>query len=139
FKISGAGTVDWVEQFGNSHIWGTSLAVKRDNHIIVSGIYSTAFDIQGSSLPHPGSPTVPNADAAFLAEFSENGDLIWLKNATTGSNSKIVLGLDRNDAIFIGGNFFNEGFIVGDSTHTGPAGYIAKYDPSGNAQWSRQI
>lgn len=139
FKINDAGIVDWVEQFGDSYNWGTSVSIKTNNNIVVSGIYSGLFEIQGSFLQNPASPSAPEADAAFLAEFSVNGNLIWLKQANTGSNSKVVLELDKTDAIYLGGNFFDGGFIVGDSTHTGPAAYIAKYNPSGEAQWSRQI
>lgn len=139
FQVNSAGNISWVEQFGDSFNWGTTVSIKSNSNIIVSGIYNTVFEIQGSSLQSPATPSLPEADAAFLAEFDSNGNLVWLKQANLGSNSKVLLELDRSDAIYIGGNFFEEVFMVGDSTHTGPAGYIAKYDPLGNAQWSRQI
>ena len=138
-KVNTAGNLAWVEQFGNSYNWGTAVKVKSSNNIVVSGIYNSPFEIQGSSLPAPGGISQPNVDAAFLAELDPNGNLVWLKQATLGSNSKLVLALDRNDAIYIGGNFFDEGFAVGDSIYSGPAGFIAKYNSSGNAQWSRRI
>lgn len=138
-KLSPAGERVWLTQFGDVAPTNIKLAVKSTNNIIVGGDFSNSLNIQTKTL-NGGSQT-----AAFVAEFSSNGTIIWLKKATDGeaSSSLSALSVDDTDAIYIGGSFIsvyeNEAFQIDDSYYTGSGGFLAKFTAKGAADWSTRL
>lgn len=138
-KLNTSGERIWLAQFGDVEPTNIKLALKSTNNIIVGGNFSTTLNIQTNTLESDYNTAV------FIAEFSSDGTLVWLKKVTGGeaSGSLAALSVDGTDALYIGGSFFgdygNEEFQVGDSLYAGSGGYLAKLKANGTSDWSRRL
>ncbi|MFC2101122.1 SBBP repeat-containing protein, partial [Bacteroidota bacterium] len=81
---------------------------------------------------------------SFLSINAQTQDWIWAKTASGINNEGIVeISNDREGNIFIAGSFEGPSLTIETITliNTGNSyhGFIAKYDPDGNALWARSI
>lgn len=126
----------WVKSFGK---WrntvleaGFSIAMdKTHEHIYVTGSFAGTVDFGGFVLDSDDKHI-------FLAKYSNQGDLNWVRNAGnyTGMASYIEKGVkfivDNQDFVFVAGDFESTGFF-GDTT------IVAYGDKSGNYRYDNFV
>lgn len=145
----GSGTSLHSPYFGwAKHIGGTgseiahSIAVGDDGSICVTGEYDSDdvdFD------PGPGVATLPKTGSgadAFVAQYSANGELMWVHNgSSTGHGFERGEGIDVDAAgnVYVMGRFTNDimfwGALGSLTSNGGEDVFLAKYDRNGVFQW----
>lgn len=139
-KYDLAGNPVWAKQtFGAGFEKALDIAVDDSNNVYVTGIFSDANIVFGSDTLH--SAGIYNM---FLAKYDSNGNVIWARNAVSGSGSKldgraVIAGHDG--FVYLTGSCtsapsvnFGLGFMPVPS---GSAMFVVKYDFSGNTIWAR--
>jgi hypothetical protein len=118
-------TLQWVHQFGTAEhdaAWGVS--TDAAGNIYVGGVTRAAL---------PGQTAAGNGDA-FVARYDASGDLIWVRQfGTTREDGIVATATDAAGFVFAGG------FINGETSISGTAALLAKYDAAGNQLWLRQF
>ena len=113
----------------------SAVAVDSAGNIYAAGSYQDSATFSGMKLPpNPGYH-------AFLAKYSKDGSLIWIRSTSGLSNSSqpkgLVLGPDN--FLYMTGNFY--GTIVFDhiliTSNGNNDAFLVKYDLDGNAKWAR--
>ncbi|MEP4595209.1 MAG: T9SS type A sorting domain-containing protein [Cyclobacteriaceae bacterium] len=111
-KLSSDGVVIWVRLFEASH--GTDIVIDDQQNVYLCGIYSYSFTFEGVTLPGGLQSRI------YLMKLDPDGDLIWLKDygtiSDTGRSYVNGIALDPFGAIYLGGNFQNP-IELGDSTY----------------------
>ncbi len=117
--------------------------VDKENNIIIAGYAN------GTVNYNPlGTPFNVNASSMFLAKYSPDGLLQWIKNvdgATVDANKyNIKLALDGQDNIYINGAFSSGIQIDFDTAHTLTTNgkqdiFITKYSPAGNLLYVKNM
>jgi hypothetical protein len=153
-KYSDTGYAQWGNYItGNLDDSVTSVAVDKNNNIIVTGTYSSnslslynANGVTGSTLPG-----IISAGDAFLAEYSSTGYIKWANNirGTTGFNNSNSVSVDNNNDIIITGIsnslqtlLYNPNGQIGitlNNIFTGTNGLLAKYSDTGYVQWATKL
>ncbi len=132
-KYDPAGNVVWAKN-GGSTAGDIAYGVGLDGagNVYVTGHFSGTMAVDGVTVTSSGLFDI------FLAKYSPDGVLLWLKRAGgTGSDIPHGLGVDGLGNIAIVGEFQNTAFF---GTHSVKASglndaFIAKYDPAGNNVW----
>jgi len=132
-KYDPAGNVVWAKN-GGSTAGDIAYGVGLDGagNVYVTGHFSGTMVVDGVTVTSSGLFDI------FLAKYSPDGLLIWLKRAGgTGSDIPHGLRVDGLGNIAIVGEFQNTGLF---GTHSVRASglndaFIAKYDPAGNNVW----
>ena len=129
-KFNSSGDKQWTKQFGTS-AWDNVLAVKTDS---AGDIYLTGWTILGELN---GKPNIGQGDA-FLMKCDPKGNILWTQQfGSTATDSGNGLAIDAAGNIYVGGDTY------GDLGGTGNSGsqdiFLAKYNPSGEAQWVKQF
>ncbi len=137
-KLDPSGNVLWCKDV--SAYGGASRAIALDGN---NNIYILGDNMGGTGGPYPNNGT----DVVSLYKFDPNGNELWSKciggNYYTNSTS---LTIDNLGNVIIIGNFagsyvtFNA-TTINNSTQPGShiTAFIAKYDPSGNVLWAKNI
>ena len=146
-KINASGVLQWVEHFGDAlsgiptygkFCIGKAIKVDASGNLYVAGDYYSLITIGATTLTKSNTSAV----GVFLAKFDNNGNPIWVKGSNGTGYSIYAHSIVLNSAdepIIAGGSAGNNNFgpangpqIVGDNV-----AYVAKFDASGNCNWTR--
>jgi hypothetical protein len=132
-KYDAAGNVVWAKN-GGSTAGDTAYAVGLDpsGNVYVAGHFSGTMTVDGVTVTSSGLFDI------FLAKYTSNGTLLWLKRAGgTGSDIPHGLVVDSLGDVAIVGEFQNTAFFDAHSVRASGLGdaFIAKYDSAGNNLW----
>ncbi|MBD3342039.1 MAG: hypothetical protein GF353_23265, partial [Candidatus Lokiarchaeota archaeon] len=132
-KFDPSGDVLWAKKAGgpNSDI-GHSIATDILGNIYITGEFTEIATFENNTIYGNG---------IFLAKYSSNGDLVWVKSAngtsTIVSNGVVV---DRLENSFVTGNF--SGIVNFGNYNLHSEGdndiFISKYDKAGNVLWAKR-
>jgi hypothetical protein len=137
-KLNSTGDIVWVKQIPGTN-WDNALSIALDGseNCYVAGYFGGTTNFGGSILTSLGHEDI------FLAQYSLNGDLIWVKTAGSNnsySNAKSVT-TDAIGNIYITGHFTGT-TIFQDKTLTsndiGGDIFTAKYNSQGNLLWVKK-
>jgi gliding motility-associated-like protein len=139
-KFDKTGKVTWVKFLhGQNKITNKSLALDRAGNVYVAGNLpiNNVLTAEGSSIT-----ASPNQES-YLAKYTKDGDLLWLKSIG-GSDNAIVI--DKEGYIYLTGVYWektvfdtltlNGTFSNGNYT---VSSFITKYDSKGHALWAKPI
>jgi len=140
-KIDASGQFEWVRAAGSANVEeARGVAVDPQGNIFIAGYFNaTAAFAPGVSVTSNG-----NADV-FLAKYSPQGDLLWVKSVGgTGFDSAEGLCVDAKGDAFVVGRFQNTvnlrpGAAGGVVTSVGSSDiFLAKFDgATGLVDWVR--
>ena len=128
-KFNTNGTKVWTRILGTS-AWDVAYATKtaQDGSIYIAG---------GTEGSLSGQTFAGGADA-FLAKYSPDGLLLWVRLLGTNRNDvAYALTTGSDGAIYVAG--VAEGSLDGQSTFGGADAFISKYDSNGNKLWTRLL
>jgi hypothetical protein len=130
-KYDTAGNAQWTRQFGSSGSdSGYGVSADGLGNVFVSGF--TAGSLGG---PHVGPGGTWDA---FVGKYDSRGNQLWIKQfGTTGDDYAYAVSADGLGNVYTAGS--TEGDLGGPFGGGATDAYIAKYDGSGNHQWTRQI
>jgi hypothetical protein len=150
-RNANAQNYNWAAQFsatsfnsGYSYI-RNSVTDKAGN-IYVSGAYFASVWFAGTTLSGSGSSTF-----GFVLKLNRNGNLSWVKNLPgnniwNGLGSDVTaIALDNNGNLYLTGNFsgtvdFDPSAGTNNITSAGDKDiFVAKWDTSGNAIWTKTM
>jgi hypothetical protein len=138
-----------VAAVGNGSVDVESNAVTND----ASGNVFVTGSLQGTADFDPG-PTILNLTSAgnrdvFVAKYTKAGALAWAKDLRGGSGGSVAQGaavaVDGSGNVLISGTFtgtVNFDPAAGNTSFTAAGRndiFVAKYDPSGNLVWARDV
>ncbi|KYF56427.1 hypothetical protein BE08_04940 [Sorangium cellulosum] len=119
---------------------GSRLSVLPDDSVVLSGSYERAIDFGSGD---PINAPAPDEDAAFVARFSPDNELIWGHNLFSGTGRLLVLdsaATPDGDVVLVGS--FDREVSLGASTLTTASkdAFIARLDgETGQELWSVQL
>ncbi|MBK5290310.1 MAG: SBBP repeat-containing protein [Acidobacteriia bacterium] len=122
-----AQVIQWIRQFGTQS-YETALAVATaPNAVYTAGrIDNGAF----SGFTNAGTGD------AFVSKLDLDGNVIWTSQfGTAGTDSALGVAADASGVYIVGST---AGALQGVSAGNGDA-FVRKYDPNGNALWTRQF
>lgn len=101
-KLSAEGEPIWIKNFpttANAH--GNHMTIDDKNNIYVTGYFNGAIKFKNES-----SISSNGAQDVFVVKFTENGDLVWLRNFG-GKNMDLARGIavDKNQNVYVSGIF----------------------------------
>ena len=139
--------VKWIKQIGTKYNdpteAGNSIVLDNNQeYVYVTGSYLGVVDFGGMIVPAEDKNI-------FLAKYSVDGDLNWVRNSgnwsglasTTEEGLEVIV--DEDDFVFVAGEFSDTGYF-GDTTivaYGGSAGnsysdvFVAKYYANGDLSW----
>ncbi|SHK35018.1 Por secretion system C-terminal sorting domain-containing protein [Hymenobacter psychrotolerans DSM 18569] len=132
-KYDAAGNFLWVRQAGDDNYnRGMDLAVDNAGNVIISGYYSGTTLFAGNSFTSAGGEDI------FLAKYTAQGDLVWVKSAGGPlDDSPLHIKTDISNNIYLIGEFGSSALFgtVGAIGYGGQDGFLAKYSPQGVETW----
>lgn len=129
----------WADRAGGS---GTekpfAITTDADGNVFVTGSFNS------SSITFGGTTLTNTAyDDIFLVKYDGGGSVLWARAVTgPGSDRGMGVATDTDGNVIIVGSFTSPTLDFDDTTITNAGGYdgfIAKYDPDGNALWARSF
>ena len=128
----------WSKRFGDTQLdYGWALAVDAANNIVLTGYFRGTVDFGGGGLTAASS-----FRDIFIAKYDANGTYLWSKRiGGTSAEEPQAVCVDSSNNIIVTG-WFNDtvDFGGGDLTSVGHWDiFVAKYDASGNHQWSQHF
>lgn len=138
-KYDISGNLLWVRSVGGSDA-ETGYGITSDNlgNVIVTGQFKGTAIFGTSTLSSAINPitTLPSFDI-FTVKFDGNGNFLWVEQGRAKYDDRgLDVAVDLSNNIFIVGQFSDT--IQFDAIHNNTvlnAGFLMKYDPSGNEQW----
>ncbi|WP_199247234.1 SBBP repeat-containing protein [[Phormidium] sp. ETS-05] len=152
-KFNPDSTLVWAKSIGGIESdSGNSIAVDRENNLIITGEFSQSIDINGN-----GNPDLVSAGAsdAYIAKFNPDSTLVWAKSIGGDNGAyadKIVI--DRAGNSIVMGSFDGSIDFTGDGNPdivinavdpppfvspfqslASSRDYIAKFNSNGNLVW----
>ena len=151
------GTLAWAKPVGkaNGSAYGRAVSMHSDGSIFVTGGFSSNNSNVASSITLGAGDeavtlTSSGSSGAFLAKFSENGNLVWARGS--GGYAPVYLGsiaVDADGRVFVGGNIGSGGVatfggITIDKPYYLEPTYCARdysilllrYSPDGDVDWA---
>lgn len=132
-KYNASGSIVWaIKAGGFGSDKGLDIKIDKLGNILVLGHFS--------SMAHFGSTSIESSNGAnsFIAKYSTNGELLWVKKLGGYAKS---FALDTNNHIFVSANY--AGNIKVDTVNiVGNAKqniYSAKFTPLGDICWLKKI
>ncbi|HNT27033.1 MAG TPA: SBBP repeat-containing protein, partial [bacterium] len=117
-RYNSDGSKAWTRQWGSSALeGGAAIAIDADRNIVVAGVTAGSLtDQHGQSLPYSGSYDL------FVAKFSPDGSLLWMKEwGTTAEEWVYDVHVGKNGKIYltgyVGPSESRDGFITALSDH----------------------
>ncbi len=132
------GNVLWVDQFGGpGQDDGTAVALDpTSGDLYATGAYMDVGVFGGTTLTSAGLSDV------YLARIDPSGNVLWAKGF--GSNSQdggLALAIDAQGNVYDAGFFMNTmdcgGIVL--STNGSYDGFLAEFDPNGNALFAQDL
>jgi hypothetical protein len=134
-KLDPTGAVLWEKSFGgDGYDIGISVAVGKDDTIVLTGMYSMTMTFGGNAL------TAKAAGDIFVAKLDPNGDPLWGRSfGGDGTDVGHGVAVDAQGNIFLTG-YYNAACDFGVTVLPGPFnsqddGFIAKISPDGAPLW----
>lgn len=120
---------------GESTEEGLDIAVDASGNIYITGDFYGTATFGNTSITSSGEADI------FVAKYSKNGDLVWVKKAGgTGSDYGENIVVDGNGNIYVTGRFKNTA-TIGNITLTSAGAddvFTAKYTNSGTVEWAQK-
>jgi hypothetical protein len=141
-KYDQDGNYVWTRTFGGSYQdRGNGISFDPSGKLYVTGTYKGTVDFD----PGPGvdeHTSFANNDS-FLVKFDPNGDYLWGRGWGGFSteyeyDSGFAVVPNGTDSVYVTGNIESDTDLdpgPGEDIHTGPAGYLSKFDSMGNYDW----
>lgn len=128
-KFSADGTKTWTQLLGSSEAdTALGLTTGVDGSLYVSGTTLGVLD---------GQAKIGGADA-YLAKYSADGTKVWTRVlGTSADDSAVALTTGLDGSIYVCG--VTEGSLAGQGNSGAVDAFLAKYDPDGTLQWTRQF
>lgn len=126
-KYNPEGNLLWTKQLGTTTVdYSWSVAVDISGNAYISG--DTSGNLGGTNA---------GSEDAFLAKYNPDGNLLWTRQlGTSGWDRSYSVVVDTSGNAYISGN--TDGNLGGTSAGIDDA-FLAKYDPSGNRLWAKQL
>lgn len=145
-KYDANGNVLWAKTNtsgggSTAHISSSSVTIDNMGNAYITGTFS-------SSTVTFDAVTLTNVGPSFkydifTTKYDASGNVIWAKRAGgTDDDVASSIAVDASGNTFISGYFLSTTFTIGAValTNTGTwDGFIAKYDPTGNAVWAKRM
>jgi hypothetical protein len=146
-KMNLGGKVEWATWAGYGYTVGRRTAVSGSGEIGVTGYFGN------DALFGDGEPNETwlhedaNGDAGFLALYTEDGDLAWVRGfapvdeACSGATTD-GLAFFPDGTVLVTGWFAGEMTLDQDVTLSSPgekSAFLARFDPGGNLVWGRRV
>jgi gliding motility-associated-like protein len=137
-KYNTAGNLIWVKSVGGSDAeTGNGITADKDGNVIVTGQFkgTATFGTQTltSTLDTAGLPSFD----IFTTKFDAAGNFLWVEQGKAKFDDRgLDIAVDDANNIFVVGQFSDT--VEFDVVHNNPAssaGYLMKYDASGNEKW----
>jgi hypothetical protein len=134
-KYDPNGNFLWVQKAaGPGRDEAKSIKCDVYGNVYISGLYSNGCKFGSTTLSASGYEM-------FLAKYSSNGSLVWVKRGGGSSNDVgWALSINSYNELFVGGEFgssANFGGITVNSTGAADI-FVAKYDLNGNVKWVKK-
>mgnify|MGYP006288601483 CR=1 FL=1 len=137
------GKVEWMSNLGsNTDDWVMGgIGLDTDGNIYITGAFQNYLKYSMTdSIESTGGFDI------FLAEFTSNGDIDWIRNIGTGAKRQIstTLRVDNENDIIIAGDFIDSIKINNDTTlfsdNSTKDYFFGKFNPdNGDCLWIRQF
>ncbi|MBI4645285.1 MAG: SBBP repeat-containing protein [Bacteroidia bacterium] len=131
-KYNSSGELQWIKTAG-TYVSVITLTIDNFNNIYVAGSFKNIANFNGISMTSSGS------DDIFIAKYSGQGNILWVKKYGGNWVDQIVsMKYDNNSSIYVCG-IFSTNVQLGSTALTSN-GYsdilVAKCDTSGNILWA---
>jgi len=145
-KLDRLGNIVWVNQIGGSaDDFGRAIAIDHEGNCYVTGAFqSTIAEIKvGHEKGRKVGELKKQSDSEiFVAKFDNKGHLVWARTGGSGpGGSGNALAVDVEGNVYVTGYFFGlgvfEDLTLNNSGYTDI--FVARYDPTGELVWVRQI
>ncbi|MDR3680978.1 MAG: T9SS type A sorting domain-containing protein [Flavipsychrobacter sp.] len=148
-KYDTSGSIVWLKQFGlNAQTFSCSIALDKTGDLFITGTFSRANYIYFDSIKLSSAASYLH-NYMFIAKYDNYGNALWAKGVGSnnarlaGYTSGLSLTTDRSENVIVTGNAYNDttffDSIALPSRYTADNGFIAKYNPSGNIMWARNM
>ncbi len=135
-KYNQKGDILWANQLSSEYyLTGSDLTVDKKGNVYITGYFTDNVSIEGNLL------TTDRITEGFLAKYSTEGNLIWIKQLNSGRTINcMAIDTDSSDNIYLGGNF-TVSVSLGSKTATSQwdeysqVMFYARFDTSGNCSW----
>ena len=118
--------VSWTQQFGTSgYDYASGLAVDATG-VYVAGTTSGSF---------PGE-TLQGSTDAFVRKYDVRGEVLWTRQFGTSTYAAALAVAADATGVYVTG--LVGGSFPGEASAGGADTFLRKYDPDGNAVWTRQ-
>lgn len=138
-----SGNVKWGHNFntsGNpntsgSNSAGESVALDNNGGVYWTGSFIDTVTLGANTLRSPGTD-------CFLARYTVNGNLVWLKTASVPSSSSsavpVSIGADGLGNIYMAGNLTDTAYFNGYTLKSAKSSiFLVKFDTLGNVLWAK--
>ncbi len=144
-KFNEDGSLLWLRQCGGTgNDQPKGIVADDDGNAYITGAFRGTATFQEPDTLVDSTVVSVNHEDIFLAKYSSDGTLQWVKNVGWGDAqdraSDIIL--DQSGNIAICGFFKDSIYFESESFYTHPdtlSNFIAKFDDSGNFLWAKQF
>ncbi|MGX7668408.1 SBBP repeat-containing protein, partial [Flavobacterium pedocola] len=144
-KYDANGNYLWAKAIGGvSDDLAGGMTIDNNGQVYVVGTFQATADFDPSGAT--ASLTSVGGVDAFFAKYDTNGNYIWAKSISGGSNENgLSIAVDNSNQVFVTGFFYGTADFdpSGVTANMSPTGgydtYIAKYDANGNYIWAKKI
>jgi hypothetical protein len=128
-KYDSSGNQQWTKQFGSSaDDFSNGISIDNSGNVYLTG--NTKGDLAETNAGYSD---------AWVAKYDANGSQLWTKQfGTSDENYSNGIATDSSGNIYLTGN--TKGDLVGKNAGSfGYDAWVAKYDSTGNQQWTKQF
>jgi trimeric autotransporter adhesin len=138
-KFNSNGVVQWAKPIGGiSSDFATSVSADSSGNVLVGGNFNgTTTNLAAANITSAGQQD------GYVAKFDTSGVVQWAKPiGGISSDNATSLAVDSSGNVAVAGSFqgATTNLVSGNLTSAGGQdGYVAKFNPSGVAQWIKAI
>ena len=135
-KYDSSGDIQWARKAGGQFSdQGNGITSDASGNVYVTGFFRGSASFESETIVSSGEVDV------FIAKYSADGDLIWVRKAGGArSDAGYDIETDSGGNIYVSGTFYDTAMFGPISvSDLGFAGFLAKYDPSGEPVWVRKF
>lgn len=134
-KFSPNGECIWARNAGGEGDNGnySTIALDKKNNVILSGIAGNVMDFGD------GNKLTNKKNGMYVAKYSNDGNLLWVKGATKGECQGVSVDKDMN--VFAAGLFSDTTSFDNLNLFStgGSDAFIVKFSPDGKAIWAKNF